>query len=171
MWLLAGIADWWCHRKADIEHTSGFPESALHLLMLGEAAVPVLAGLFLEISPPVLLLMAGAFIVHEATALWDVTLASKRRVVSPIEQHVHSFLEMIPLMALAFVAVLHWPQVSSIFGMRGRTADWSIRWKRQKLPATYIGSLLAAIVILEWMPYLEEAWRTSHPRKARPLRF
>jgi hypothetical protein len=52
LWLAAGIADRLCHRKADIEHTAGAPESAMHLLMLSEAAVPVLAGLFFDVPLP-----------------------------------------------------------------------------------------------------------------------
>jgi hypothetical protein len=39
LWLVAGVADWLCHRKADIEHTAGPSESAMHLLMLSEARI------------------------------------------------------------------------------------------------------------------------------------
>jgi hypothetical protein len=108
VWLAAGIADWLCHRATSIETTTGPKESALHLLMLTEAAIPVLGGMFLEITAPVLALM---LLVHDATALWDVSYAVTKRNVTPIEQHVHSFLEMVPLMAVSFVSVLHWPQL------------------------------------------------------------
>jgi hypothetical protein len=159
LWLTAGVADWLCHRRTDIEHTTGPAESAMHLLMLSEAAVPVLAGLFLDITSPVLLLMAGAFLLHEATALWDVTYASRRRAVTPVEQHVHSYLEMVPLMALSFVAVLHWPQVLALCGAKGYRQDWGIRRKPQPLPMRYVAPMLVAMVALEWAPYLEEFWR------------
>jgi hypothetical protein len=52
------------------------------------------------VNAGIILLMIGSFLVHEATALWDVSYATTAREVTPIEQHVHSFLEMIPLMAI-----------------------------------------------------------------------
>ena len=118
LWLAAGIADWICHRATDIEHTTGTKESLMHLAMLVEAAVPVLAGMFLEVTSPVLALMIAAFLLHEATALWDVSYAVTRREVTPIEQHVHSFLEMVPLMAVSFLSVLHWPQLRALVDIR-----------------------------------------------------
>lgn len=57
VWLAAGIADWICHRRTSIETTMGAKESLMHLLMLTEAAIPVLCGMFLEITSPVLALM------------------------------------------------------------------------------------------------------------------
>src|SRR4051812_24630463 len=50
LWLLAGFADYLCHRAAHIESTSGPKESVLHLLLLAEMGVPVLAALFFEIN-------------------------------------------------------------------------------------------------------------------------
>ena len=170
LWLAAGLSDWLCHRHARIERNAGRAESAIHLLMLGEAAVPVVAGLFLEITSPVLLLMFAAVVVHGATALWDVSFAVKRREVTPVEQHVHSYLEMVPVMAAAFVAVLHWPEVRALFGFGRRSADWTIRRKRHPLPGGAVTALLAATVALELAPYLEEFWRarrwTTPPRPA-----
>jgi hypothetical protein len=60
----------------------------LHLLQFAEMAVAVLAALFLEINALVLLIMLVCFVLHEATALWDLSYASARREVTPIEQHV-----------------------------------------------------------------------------------
>lgn len=75
LWTAAGIADWLCHRASKIERTTGVKETALHLMMLGEAGLPVLIGLFFEINPLVLGLMISSFFVHEATAMWDVRYA------------------------------------------------------------------------------------------------
>ena len=88
VWLIAGIADWICHRTTDIAHTTGAKESVIHLLMFGEVAIPLLAALFLEINALIIALTVVAFPIHEATALWDVSYAVKHREVSPIEQHV-----------------------------------------------------------------------------------
>ena len=61
-------------------------------------------------------MMIVAFLIHEATAFWDVSYATTARTVAPVDQHVHSFLEMIPLMALVSVVSLHWGQFLALFG-------------------------------------------------------
>lgn len=99
LWLAAGFADWLCHRASHIETTTGAKESLLHLLMFAEIGLPLLAAMFLEINGLIIAVMLLAFVAHEATALWDVSYATTARTVTPIEQHVHSFLEIIPLMA------------------------------------------------------------------------
>ncbi|MBV8455148.1 MAG: hypothetical protein JO122_00855 [Acetobacteraceae bacterium] len=78
VWLGAGIADWVCHRRTRIEDTTGPKESLVHLAMLTEAAIPVLCGMFLEITSPVLALAITAAQLHDATALWDVSYAVTR---------------------------------------------------------------------------------------------
>jgi hypothetical protein len=120
VWLAAGIADWLCHRASSIETTTGPKESLIHLLMLTEAAIPVLAGMFLEITSPVLATMIAAMPLHDATALWDLNYAVARREVKPIEQHVHDYLVMAPVMAVGFVSVLHWPQLLALLGRGSR---------------------------------------------------
>jgi hypothetical protein len=155
VWLVAGMADWICHRRTHIEHTSGARESLLHLLMLTELGIPGLAALFLEIEPPVFALMIAAFLAHEATALWDVSYAASRREISPIEQHVHSFLELVPLMAIGFLGCLHWPQLRAL--LHGKPG--ALAWKREPLQARYVATLLAAIIAFEWLPFAEELVR------------
>ena len=172
LWLAAGVADWFCHRRSQIELTTGVKESLIHLAMLAEAAIPVLAGMFLEITSPVLALMLASFLLHEATALWDVAYANALRQVSPIEQHVHDYLATVPLMAVSFIAVLHWRQVQGLFRIGGRKPDWSIRLKRRPLPWGYVTGLLAAMIALEVSPYLEELVRglRAAPERRRRLR-
>lgn len=165
LWLAAGIADYLCHRRTDIQHTSGIKESLIHLLMLAEMGLPVLAALLLEINALVLAVMTIAFALHEATALWDVSYATRRRRVTPFEQHVHSFLEMLPLMGLAFVAVLHAPQALAVFGLGPEPADWGLRLKPDPLPLGYVAAVLAAVAALELLPYLEETWRCWRARR------
>jgi hypothetical protein len=143
-----------------ISHTRlGPKESLLHLLMFGEIAIPLLMCLFLEINALVFAVMIAAFLAHEATALWDVSYAIDKRYVSPLEQHVHSFLEMIPLMAGSFVAVLHWSQLLALFGLGTERARFSIAWKSEPLPVLYIVAVLGASLLFELLPYLEELWR------------
>lgn len=159
IWLLAGIADYLCHRASDIAHTSGWRESAIHVAMLAQAGAPVLLGLFLEINATVIAVMIAAFVLHEVTAHVDLAYAWRRREVRPVEQHVHNYLTVIPFMAMSFAAVLHWPQALALFGLGPEAADWALRWKSQPLPAGYIATLLAAILLLEILPYGEELLR------------
>jgi hypothetical protein len=49
VWLLAGFADWLCHRASHTETTTGPKESLIHLLMFAEVGVPLLAAMFLEV--------------------------------------------------------------------------------------------------------------------------
>src|SRR4051794_35770138 len=126
LWLAAGFADYLCHRAASIETTSGWKESLLHLLQFGEMAIPTLAAIFLEINALIIGTMIACFIAHEATAIWDVSYAYHRREVTPTEQHVHSFLEMLPLMGLLIIVTLHWQQFLSLFGLSQAHADFGV---------------------------------------------
>lgn len=160
IWLLAGIADYFCHRASDIAHTSGWRESAIHLAMLAQAGTPVLLGLFLEINAAVIAVMAAAFVLHEITAHADLVFAWRRREVRPVEQHVHNYLVVVPFMALSFVTILHWPQALALVDIGPEAADWTPRWKAQPLPVGYVAANLTAILVLEILPYGEEFVRS-----------
>jgi hypothetical protein len=164
LWLAAGFADYLCHRSAHIERTSGWKESALHLLQFAEIGLPVLAALFLEITSGVILLMIVCLILHQATAIWDVRYAHATREISPSEQHVHSVLEMLPLMGLMLVVALHWSAFSGLFGLG--TPDFAFRWKNDPLPVAYIATMLGLTAALEVLPYIEELVRTLRHRRA-----
>jgi hypothetical protein len=107
VWLLAGCANWLCHPRGPYQRTTDAKGSLLHLLIFAEIGLPLLAAIFLQINAGIISLMIIAFVIHEATALWDVSYAVTARDVMPIEQHVHSFLEMIPLMGILFVVTRH----------------------------------------------------------------
>lgn len=159
MWLLAGFADYLCHRATHIELTTGPKESLIHLLLFAEMAVPVLAAIFFEINALIIAVMIVAFLLHEATSLWDVSYADGKREVSPLEQHVHSFLEMLPLMGLVVISVLHWPQFLALFGLGSEPASFAIVPKREPLPWLYVATVLSAALLFELLPYVEELWR------------
>lgn len=71
LWLAAGAADWYLHRRSKIEETAGPRESLIHHLMLAETGVPVMLGLFCEVNAGVLAAAYGAAGAHSLTALWD----------------------------------------------------------------------------------------------------
>lgn len=162
-WLLAGFADYLCHRAADIEHTSGWKESILHLMQFGEMAVPVLAALFLDINASIIAIMIVFFLLHEATALWDVQYAVATRTVTPIEQHVHSFLEMLPLMGLVLIVILHWDQFIALFGVG--SGRFALTLKNDPLPVAYIVTMLTTVLLFEVLPYIEELVRGLRARR------
>jgi hypothetical protein len=171
VWLVAGFADWLCHRATHIETTTGAKESLIHLLMFAEVGVPLLAAMFLEVNALIIAVMIVAFLIHEATAMWDVRYATTARTVGPIEQHVHSFLEMIPLMGIISVVSLHWGQFLALFGFGSEPARYDITWKQQQLPVSYIVAVMIVILLFEFLPYLEEfvrGWRANSGRLVPP---
>ncbi len=168
LWIAAGLADWVCHRVSHLEHTSGTHESLIHLLMLSEAGVALLAGLLLQINALIIAVMIAAYCAHELTAMWDVRYASSKRELMPIEQNIHSFLDMIPLMAVSFVIILHWADFLSLFGMGPHPADFSLRRKVGAVPTfEYTTLLLAATFALVELPYAEELLRCMRAKRAR----
>lgn len=158
-WIIPGLADYTCHRLSRIEATSGLREAALHYLMITVVGVPILLGLLLEINALVILLMVLAYFAHLAMALYDVSYAVTKRTVTPIEQHVHSFLEVLPFMAVSFVVCLYWGQAQALIGLGSESADFGLRLKDPPLPASYLVTVIAAVVVLLGLPYGEEVWR------------
>jgi hypothetical protein len=159
VWIAAGLADWGCHYASRIESTSGARESLLHLLMLAEAGIAVLAGLFLAINALVLALMLALFLLHELTAYWDLRYAAPRRDVTPLEQRVHDYLGNMPFVALSMVVLLHWPQFLALFGLGDAAPDFALRLKEPPLSARYVAALLVAIALFNGLPYLLELRR------------
>jgi hypothetical protein len=167
VWLVAGFADYLCHRASNIEQTSGWKESVLHLLQFGEMALPILAALFLKISSGVILLMIICLVLHQATAMWDVHYAATKREVKPIEQHIHSVLETMPLTGLLMVIALNWNAFAALIGFGA--ADLSFVLKDEPLPWLYVAAVLGFTLLFEVLPYLEELLRgLRYSRRRNP---
>jgi len=164
LWIVPGLLDYVWHRRTKIESTSGLQESVLHSLMLAEVGIPPFAGLLLEINAGVIAVMMGGFLLHEATAVWDVAYTVKRRLILPKEQHTHSFLEVLPFCGLSFVICMHWEQFLALAGQGKEQPSFRIRLKRPTLPAGYLTSMLASIVSFLVFPYGEELWRCWRAR-------
>ena len=158
-WFIPGLLDWYWHKQTKIEETSGARESAIHALMMTEAGAAIMLGLFLEIDAGVLAAMLAAVAVHEATAMWDVAYASTRRDVRPREQHTHSFLESLPVMATAFAACLHPDQAKALIGIGPERPRWKFRRKDKPLSPVYVGVLLTSVAAFIGVPYGEELIR------------
>jgi hypothetical protein len=166
LWLAAGLADWFCHRATRIEVTAGPRESVFHLLLLGEMAVPVILALFFEINALLIAMMIAALALHELTAWFDLRYATSTREVLPVEQLVHSLLEMLPVMGLGFVVLLHWGQFLALFGLGGETARFSLTLRQPPLPPAYTIGVLTASILFNFVPYIEELVRGLRARGA-----
>ena len=159
LWLGPGLLDYWWHRKAKIEETSGTFESLTHAAMMTLAGVPVLMSLFLEINALVLTSMAAAWLAHEGVAYIDVLYAKSLREVPVGEQQTHSFLEVFPLSAMFFAAAMNWKQVLAIVGKGEEPPRWRFERKRPPLTKRYVAAILAGVGACVALPYGEELLR------------
>ena len=73
LWMLAGFVDYIGHRRTRIDETAGTKESVLHAAQLAEAGIPVLLALLLDINALIILIMLVGLVLHEMTALRDVS--------------------------------------------------------------------------------------------------
>jgi hypothetical protein len=124
-----------------------------------------MAAIFFEIYAFFIATMIVGFVLHQLTALWDTTFASHKRRIAPIEQHVHNFLELTPLMAMLIVIILHWSQFLSLWGLGPDVGRYDLVLKPDPLPWTYVAGFLIAAAVLEVLPFLEEFVRGWRARK------
>lgn len=160
LWMLAGVADWLCHRASHIERTSGSPESRFHLALYLQIALPAAAVTFLQVTMPVLLLLAAGVLAHFVTSWADTRYAQGLRFISPFEQRVHAFLEMLPLFALLILGVLSAEQFTH--------PQWHVAARKPEPAAAW--ALVAALCAGAGF-ILEEWWRcavTLAERAGRP---
>ncbi|WP_317446301.1 diguanylate cyclase [Streptomyces collinus] len=171
-WFVPGLADWALHRRTRIEDTSGTKESLIHSLMMAEVGLPIALTLRYEVNPLLLAVQLGAAAVHEATALWDVrTAGDSDREVTPLEQHVHSFLEALPFGALTSLMCLHADHVRSLVrGGRGDPDAWRLVRRRRPLSPGYLAAVGLAVGAGVLVPYGEELLRCRRAAGVRKRR-
>ena len=158
-WIVPGLADYFCHRRSRIEATSGLLEAVLHCLLMGVIGIPIFLCLLFEINALVIMLAIAAYIVHQGLVLWDVSYAVTKRIVTPIEQHVHGFLEALPFTAMSFIICLYWGQAQALIGLGTETADFGLHWKTKPLAASYLVTAGSVVFLFLAVPYGEEVWR------------
>ena len=165
LWILAGLADWWCHRRTAIERTSGLRENLFHWLLFAEAGVALGAVAVLEVNAALLLLVAVAFLVHELTTFVELRYTVPRREVAPLEQMIHSFMEILPLGLLGLLAVMGWGQLTLTEGGR---SDFALRMTREPWPPAYLLAVAGAVLLFNVLPLAEEALRCWRARGLPP---
>jgi hypothetical protein len=151
-WLGPGLLDWWCHRRTHIEEPAngGTSESLIHTAMFAEAGLPLLLATAFEMNPLLVALMTGTAASHEATAMLDVRVALKsNRHVSQWEQHVHSFLEVMPFWIVPLMILLNKPM----------TKRWSLTRRASVLSKQDLAIVAGGVTIAGVLPYAEELLR------------
>ena len=166
LWVLAGLADWACHRATRIDLTGGVTESRFHLTLYGLVAAGGLMAFSLEITTTVLLLLLALWLAHESVTWNELRYVVRRREVGPVEQIVHGFLEVLPLAAILMLAALNPEQALGVFDWG--TADWSLRMRAWPEPVGETATLVGVTLLLPLVPLLEENLRCR--RKVVPLR-
>jgi hypothetical protein len=158
-WGLAGALDWLWHRQTKIESTSGTEESVMHLLMMAEAGLPIMMGLFMEVNAGVFAGMIGGLLLHQLTVIWDVKYTAPRRLIPVREQHTHVFMETIPFDIAAVLACLHWEQFLALFGAGPEKPRFALRLKQPPVPLSHAAAILAGMALFVGAPHVEELWR------------
>lgn len=160
VWLVAGAADYLCHRRTRIEATSGSKESWFHVTQWLTIVVIVGVAALFDISRLALMLMFLAAAVHTALSYLDVSYTDNRRHISPFEQHVHAFMVVLPLVGVALLAILFWSDGSI----------WGLSWKQPALGSVERWLLLGSVVLLTGAPVVEELVRTYRRKEYAPIR-
>jgi hypothetical protein len=163
VWMLAGFADFACHRVMRIENSAGVRESLLHLLMLGELGIAILAPLLFEPTAAVLVLMLAASLAHEVTTCVDLAYAQARRPIPWFEQWVHGLQQALPWAWMTGWALLAAPQALALLGLGEVPPDWRLQLN-SPLPVTYLLLVVAGSLLLVWGPFLYECWRCLQAR-------
>ncbi len=136
VWLGAGLGDFLTHRREDLPHTSGLAESSLHLLQLALIGTGVLLWLWLEPTRAVILLLGALVLGHAVVGYLDTRVAFPRRRIGPIEQHLHSVLDMAPWFAWIVIAIMAWHHAPAAQGLHARLAPLPMTvWMAALLPA------------------------------------
>lgn len=150
VWLCAGCIDFLCHRRADLAHTSGLPESLLHLLQTALMALMVVVWMAVAPGFGPLLLMATLVVAHAAAGYADTRVAWRRRPITPLEQHIHSILDAAPWVLLAAVAYAESPET--------RMQGWSWSWRAPAYALPVWAAILLPGFALCALPLARELW-------------
>jgi hypothetical protein len=152
LWIAAGFVDYCCHRVTRIDRTTGRVESLLHAVQYLQVVGGMALSIFLEGTSLVLVLVIALALLHLATGFVDIAYTTGRRLISPTEQHVHSYMEVLPLAATAVLVILHWSPFAAVFN--GDGASWTMTRRQPPLPAgavaaIAVGTVAAGVAIAE----------------------
>jgi hypothetical protein len=158
-WVVPSLLDWYWHRQTEIERTAGAHESLTHVLMGAQGGIAITMGLFLELDAGAIGAMLGAALLHEATTIWDVAYAAPRRPIPPREQHTHSFLEVLPFVAVAVTSFLQPEQARALVGLGSERPRFRFRFQHPRLPLAQMLAIVGTTGLLGVAPHVEELVR------------
>lgn len=174
LWIAAGTLDWWCHRRTRIEATpKGLAESAFHWALFLQMGAAVLAALLFEPTAGLVAFLLAMWLLHEAATWLELRMVAPVRTITPLEQMVHSFMEILPLAGVLLLcqpALEAWLAVPEE-GSRGTALDWRWRMRSQLPPWPVLGGFAVAIAVCNGLLLAEESWRCWRVARAggRPL--
>ncbi len=158
LWLIGGAVDYLCHRRTDIQHTSGIQESWYHVAQFITIALVFVGAVLLQITLPVVIVLMVLVLAHTVLSFIDVSYTLGRRHISTTEQHAHGLLNVIPLIAVGVLAILNWQTLLA------PSTDSVVRLRDEPLSATHVAMLLGSFSVLAGGPVLEEWLRTYRAR-------
>jgi hypothetical protein len=162
LWIAAGWYDHhWPRRPGP---AADLQDASLHLLMLGEVAFALALALAFDPSPGLLAWLLTLAVAHLLTTVADTRRADRRRRAGALARHVHGFLDVLPLLALALYVVLHAPQLDGTAG-----AGWTLHARHPALPPAMWAAVVAPTLLLAIVPgtvAFGRAWR-AHRTTAR----
>jgi hypothetical protein len=86
-------------------------------------------------------LMEAALLTHQAAAYYDTDFAIRnKRNITLSEHHVHSFFEILPIVALSVTGGMHWGSL-------------------RKPPSKGAYCAIGAMIAIGFLPYLNETYR------------
>ena len=160
LWGIAGMLDWWCHRKTNIEATSGLHEASIHCVMGIQIGLPVILSLLFEVNVLILILCFLVLITHELVAHYDVHFATGKREISIWEVHAHNYLATLPLFLVLMIIVRKWDVFMKLvtFDFAG---EFAFEWRKEPLGATgnYAAIYMTIMTVFVVFPYMQEWWR------------
>ncbi|MGI9221938.1 MAG: diguanylate cyclase [Woeseiaceae bacterium] len=159
LWGISGLIDWYCHRRSNIETTSGLKESLIHSLMGIQLGIPIILALFFYVNVSVLLICLIAMLMHEFVAHWDVHYSAPKREITIWEVHVHNYMATIPLFLCMLLVVINWDMFLNLI-----TFNWAgnMAFERVEIPHGGSGYLMGYLIFMGItcvVPYFEENLR------------
>lgn len=149
LWLGAGCIDFALHRRTAIAATSGLRESMLHGAQLACVGAGVLIWLCFVSNGLLALVLLALAGLHVALAYLDTAWADGKRRITPLEQHIHSILDISPwVFTLGVVA--------------HAVPGWQPAWQPRSV-ATWLALVLPAVVLVV-LPWLYELALCMKPR-------
>ena len=159
LWTIAGRLDFVCHRRTNLSSTSGLAESRLHLVQLVLMGAGTVLVLWLQATAALAVVLLAVVIAHAVAGYRDTRNAFEAgRTILPVEQHLHSILDIAPWVAWAAVA---WRAASA------PSIDWTLSVRSPAIAwTTWAMVLVPAAVLCVWPALIEyrASWRVARER-------